>query len=63
MNQTTPKEAVETLLERGWTEAAIAEEVGVTQPTINRIKTGTIPGWDVGRAIVDLAKSRRNAAA
>lgn len=55
----SPKEAVEILLARGWTEAAIAEVVGVSQPTINRIKSGARPAWDTGVAIVALAKSRR----
>jgi transcriptional regulator with XRE-family HTH domain len=52
----TPQYAVETLVARGWTEQAIAEAVGCTQPTINRIKGGMIPAWDTGNAIVDLAK-------
>jgi transcriptional regulator with XRE-family HTH domain len=55
----TPKYAIETLIARGWTEAAIAESVGVSQPTINRIKGGVIPAWDTGLALIDLAKRER----
>jgi transcriptional regulator with XRE-family HTH domain len=58
----SPQEAVETLIARGWTEAAIADAVGVTQPTINRIKGGAVPAYDTGLAIVNLAKSKRVAA-
>lgn len=55
----TPKYAVETLAARGWTEAAIADAVGVSQPTINRIKNGIIPAWDTGHKVVGLAKAER----
>jgi len=58
----SPQEAVETLIARGWTEAAIAEAVGVTQPTINRIKGGAEPSYATGLALVTLAKSKRVAA-
>lgn len=58
----SPQEAVEILIARGWTEAAIAEAIGVTQPTVNRIKTGSKPSWEVGAAVIALAKSRRVAA-
>jgi len=63
----TPKYAVETLIARGWTEAAIAEAIGVSQPTVHRVKNGIIPAWDTGSALVELAKNekakRRRAAA
>ena len=55
----TPQYAVETLIGRGWTEASIAEAVGVSQPTIHRIKTGVVPYWDTGAAVISLAKRMR----
>jgi predicted GIY-YIG superfamily endonuclease len=55
----TPQFAVEALLARGWTQAQIAESVGVAQPTIYRIKSGVIPSWDVGTAVVNLAKTEK----
>lgn len=53
----TPATAIQTLLASGWTEAKIATEVGATQPTINRIKRGAKPSYDVGVAIVALAEA------
>jgi DNA-binding XRE family transcriptional regulator len=35
-----PQEAIKALVRAGWTEAAMAKEVGVSQPTIHRIKHG-----------------------
>jgi hypothetical protein len=55
----TPKYAVESLLARGWTESSIATAVGVTQPTVNRIKNGVVPAWDTGECLIALAKSER----
>jgi transcriptional regulator with XRE-family HTH domain len=51
----TPAEAITSLLSRQWTEARIAEAVGTSQPTINRIKQGTSPRYAVGEALVRLA--------
>lgn len=53
----TPATAIQTLLASGWTEAKIAAEVGTTQPTINRIKRGATPSYDVGAAVVALAQT------
>lgn len=50
-----PKEAIAALQKAGWTETLIANAVGTSQPTINRIKGGTMPGYDTGAAIVALA--------
>jgi transcriptional regulator with XRE-family HTH domain len=56
----TPQYAVETLAARGWTQEQIAQSVGVSQPTIWRIKTGVIPAWDVGQAVINLAKTEKS---
>lgn len=36
----TPQEAIRKLVDAGWTEASLAKAVGVSQPTIHRIKHG-----------------------
>ena len=46
---------IATLLKTGFTEDEIAERIGVSQPTVNRIKKGTqIPRHDVGELILKL---------
>ena len=51
-----PSQAIEALLGLPeWTEVRIAEAVGTTQPTINRIKRGASPAYQTGAAIVALA--------
>ena len=37
-----PQQAVIDLLKSGWTQAGLANEVGTSQPTIHRIKSGLI---------------------
>ncbi len=54
-----PIDAIVSLQEQGWTEAAIAEAVGTSQPTINRIKSGANPLFDLGMALVTLAASNK----
>lgn len=39
----TPQQAVERLINLGWSEARIAVEIGTSQPTIHRIKRGSQP--------------------
>lgn len=53
--------ALNGLAERGWSETKIAQEVGTTQPTINRIKKGKTrsPSYEVGAGILSLHASRR----
>lgn len=51
-----PKDAISALQKSGWTETMIANAVGTSQPTINRIKRGAMPGYDIGAAIVALAR-------
>ena len=51
-----PAQAITALLERpDWTEVRIAVAVGTTQPTVNRIKRGASPSYQVGAALVALA--------
>lgn len=67
----TPIQAIEALSARPMTEAAIAEAVGVRQPTINKIRKGVMrPNWELGDRLVQLAmeqapkaKKRRRKAA
>lgn len=51
-----PTEAVNALIKARWTEVRIAERVGTTQGNINRIKGGREPKYDLGLAIVALAR-------
>jgi predicted transcriptional regulator len=56
-------EIVVFLVKDGLTELEIGERVGVSQPTINRIKRGCYDGrrvsWDVGQALISLRDERR----
>jgi len=54
-----PIDAVTELQKQGWTETAIAEAVGTSQPTINRIKGGANPLFDLGMALVTLAAGNK----
>ena len=56
----TPSEAVQKLVIRGMSEAAIGEAVGAGQSTINRIRRGDTksPSWDVGQKLIALAKRK-----
>jgi len=46
------------------TEQAIGSAVGVTQPTINRIRRGLMhPTYEVGKALVDLAAAEERKSA
>ncbi len=44
----------------GWSEAALAKRLGVSQPTIHRIKTGQVevPNYTIGTALVALYETR-----
>ena len=44
----------------GYSEAALAKRLGVSQPTIHRIKTGQVetPNYTIGAALVALYESR-----
>jgi transcriptional regulator len=53
----SPQNAVLALKEAGWTEAKIAEAIGTSQPTINRIGRGATTGcrFKTGAALTNLA--------
>ncbi|MTI73329.1 MAG: helix-turn-helix domain-containing protein [Stenotrophomonas sp.] len=54
-----PQDAALILTEAGWSEQRIAAEVGASQPTINRIKSGRQrASYAVGAALVELAAKR-----
>jgi len=60
-----PRTAVETLRALGWSDNRIAVEVGVTQPTIWKIRS-TAAGktnYELGAALVALAKRESRKAA
>lgn len=48
------QEMVNSLIKRGLTESGIAKQVGVTQGSINRIKHGAMPKYDLGCRIKGL---------
>lgn len=45
-------------------EAQLAKQLGVSQPTIHRIKKGEVkdPGYSLGKGLVELYRSRPEAA-
>lgn len=45
-------------------EAQLAKQLGVSQPTVHRIKKGEVkdPGYSTGRALVELYRARPIAA-
>lgn len=47
----TLKQMVVALLDKDWTEDAIAKRVGCKQPTIHRIKHGANSSYETGKAI------------
>lgn len=55
----TPATAIQELIAGGMTEAEIGQKVGAHQSTINRIKNGQTPTWEVGAALVALASKKR----
>jgi IS30 family transposase len=55
-----PHEAIAALLAAGETETSIANAVGVSQSTINRIRhRGHSPRFDLGAALIQLAEARK----
>lgn len=54
-----PTSAVKTLLRKDWTQAAIAQAIGVKQPTIFRINSGYSTSFEIGTKLVKLASSGR----
>lgn len=45
------KEMLKALIEKGFSQRAIADRVGVTQPTIYRATQGAAVRYEVGKAI------------
>lgn len=41
------------------TEKAIADAIGASQSTVNRIARGQVPGYVLGKLLVDMATHRR----
>lgn len=52
-----PSAAIQHLIAAGLTEIEIGQRVGAHQSTINRIKRGQAPTWEVGAALVRLAEA------
>jgi predicted transcriptional regulator len=48
------QELVQTLIDGGLSETEIAKRIGVSQPTINRIKSGTDPAYTTGKRLEEL---------
>ncbi|MCY1279135.1 hypothetical protein D9M69_462350 [compost metagenome] len=44
-------EMIEELVSRGWTQRAIARQIGVSQPTVHRAAAGGAIFYDTGKAI------------
>jgi transcriptional regulator with XRE-family HTH domain len=50
---------IETLIKSGMTEKQVAQRVGASQPTINRIRRGRQkPGYELADALRELARTR-----
>ena len=48
-------EIIESLIAKGLTEKQIADLIGCSQPSVNRIRKGKqSPGYDVGAKLVEL---------
>ena len=54
-----PTEAVKHLNANGWTETALSLKLGCSQSTINRIKHGTRPHFELGLILVKMAQRTR----
>jgi DNA-binding XRE family transcriptional regulator len=55
MHVMNPQKAIEALQANGWSETDIATDVGVYQSTINRIRKGMPPSWELGQKIIACA--------
>ena len=55
----TPIQAIDALHRAGMKDPAIADSIGVTQPTISKIKRGVMrPNWELGDRLVKLAEAK-----
>ena len=62
----TPQDAIHALIDAGWSEARIAREVNVSQPTVHRIKhdqNARGADWQTGQALILLAEKSKAQAA
>lgn len=53
----TLQNLVQTLIDSGLSEAEIARRIGVSQPTVNRIKGGTDPAYTTGKRLEALHRN------
>lgn len=51
-----PQAAVRALIAARWSETKIADRVGVSQSTVNRVKAGKPAKYEVGARLIDLAR-------
>lgn len=58
MGPMNPSDAVRALRRAGMTEKAIADAIGASQSTVNRIARGQVPGYVLGKLLVDMAVHR-----
>lgn len=52
------QEVVQTLIESGLSEADIAKQIGVSQPTVHRIKHGVDPAYTTGKRLEELLQDQ-----
>lgn len=57
MDLYTPRQALLSLIQAGWTEARIAAACSTSQSTIHRVKSGTqkTVSFELGTALLELA--------
>lgn len=48
------QELVQNLIDNGLSETEIAKRIGVSQPTVNRIKSGSDPAYTTGKRLEEL---------
>lgn len=53
------QEVLRTLIESGLSETEIAQRIGVSQPTVNRIKNGADPAYRTGKRLERLYRAVR----
>lgn len=53
------QEVLQTLIESGLSETEIARRIGVSQPTVNRIKNGADPAYRTGKQLERLYRAVR----
>ena len=51
------QEVLQTLIASGLSETEIAQRIGVSQPTVNRIKNGADPAYRTGKKLEQLHRA------